>query len=71
MVYTPLKSESLLRKPNFLSKGGVKVLEIAVVAVFAPIRFSLVRISIRDVVADRNPRCPFMEAFFGHIFLTV
>ena len=34
---------------------GVTFLEIAVGAVFAPTRFSLVRISIRDLVADRNP----------------
>ena len=31
---------------------GVKVLETAVGAVFAPNRFSLVRISVRDLVAD-------------------
>ena len=31
---------------------GVKVLETAVGAIFAPTRFSLVRISIRDLVAD-------------------
>ena len=48
------ESESLLRKPGSLSKG-VKVLETAVGAVFAPTRFSLVRISIRGLVADRNP----------------
>ena len=42
------KEKSLLRK---LSKG-VKVLETAVGAVFAPTRFCLVRISIRDLVAD-------------------
>ena len=30
----------------------VKVLEIAAGAVFAPTRFSLVRISVRDLVAD-------------------
>ena len=50
------RSESLLRKPGALSKG-VKVLEIAVGALFAPTRFSLVRVSIRDLVADRNPNC--------------
>ena len=32
----------------------MKVLETAVGAVFAPTRFSLVRISIRDLVADRK-----------------
>ena len=37
-----------------LSKG-VRVLETAVGAVFALTRFFLVRISIRDLVADRNP----------------
>ena len=46
--------KSLLRKPGFLCKG-VKVLEAAVRAMFAPTRFSLVRISIRDLVVDRNP----------------
>ena len=30
----------------------MKVLEVAVGAVFAPTRFSLVRISVRDLVAD-------------------
>ena len=34
---------------------GVEVLETAVGAVFAPTRFSLVRISFRDLVADGNP----------------
>ena len=34
---------------------GVEVLETAVGAVFAPIRFFLVSISVRDLVADRNP----------------
>ena len=33
---------------------GVKVLKIAVGAAFALTRFSLVRISARDLVADRN-----------------
>ena len=32
----------------------MKVLEIAVGAIFAPTRFSLVRISVRDLVADRK-----------------
>ena len=32
----------------------MKVLETAVGAAFAPTRFSLVRISIRDLVADRR-----------------
>ena len=35
-----------------LRTKGVKVLEITVGAVFAPTRFSFVRISIRDLVAD-------------------
>ena len=42
---------SSLRNLIPLSKG-VKVLETAVGAIFAPTRFSLVRISIRDLVAD-------------------
>ena len=33
---------------------GVKVLEIAVGAAFAMTRFSLVNISVRDLVADRK-----------------
>ena len=45
------KEKSLLRKPGFPSKG-VKVLETAVGTICAPTRFSLVRISIRDLVAD-------------------
>ena len=45
------KENSLVRRPDFLTKG-VKVLETAVGAVFASTRFSLVRISIRDQVAD-------------------
>ena len=44
-------SVPLLGNPILLTKGG-KVLEAAVGAVFAPTRFSLVRISIRDLVAD-------------------
>ena len=46
------RSESLLRKADFQE---VKVLEIAVGAGFAPTRVSLVRISIRDLAADRHP----------------
>ena len=52
----------LLSKPGSERKGnlilltkGVKALETAVGAIFAPTRFSLVRISNRDLVADRNP----------------
>ena len=46
----------ILSKENLilLSKGG-KVLEIAVGAVFHRTRFSLVRISIRDLGPDSNP----------------
>ena len=47
------KEKSLLRKPDLLTKG-VKGLEIAVEQFFAPTRFSLVRISIRDLVADEK-----------------
>ena len=43
------KEKSLLRKPDSPTKG-VQVLETAVGAVFALTRFSLVRISIRDLV---------------------
>ena len=45
------KEKSLLRKPDSLTKG-VKALETAVGAVFVSTRFSLVRISIRELVAD-------------------
>ena len=44
--------DSLLRKRD----SGVKVLETTVGAVFAHTSFSLVRISNRDLVADRNPQ---------------
>ena len=47
-------SKSLLRKPVSLSKGS-DVLQTAVGVVLAPTRFSLVRISMRDLVPDRNP----------------
>ena len=44
------------KRPKFIATFwvavGMKVLEIAVGAVSAPTRFSLVRISIRDLVAD-------------------
>ena len=42
----------LTKETWFLFTKGVKVLETAVGAVFAPTRFSLVRISVRDLVAD-------------------
>ena len=50
------RSESLPKKTLFsLSKGG-KVLEIAVwEQFFPPTRFSLVKSSVQDMVADRNP----------------
>ena len=47
------RNESLLRKPVSLTRG-VKVLESAVGAAFAPTRFSLVRMSVRDLVPERN-----------------
>ena len=43
------------KETRFRLGKEARVLEIAVGAVFAPARFSLVRISIRDLVADRNP----------------
>ena len=51
------KEKSLVRKLlTPLSNEGVKVLETAVGAVFRPTGFSLVKISIQDLDADRNPR---------------
>ena len=46
------QKESPYQANLILLTNGVKVLETAVGAVFAPTRFSLVRISIRDLVAD-------------------
>ena len=46
----------------------MKVLETAVGAVFAPTRFSLVRISMRDLVADRNP---YYHPFQNHYTHTI
>ena len=46
------QTEKCLLRNLILLNKGVKVLEIAVGAVFAPTRFSLVRISSRDLVSD-------------------
>ena len=54
ILLSELGSErKVLTKETLVSLSkGVKVLETAVGAIFAPTRFSLVRISIRDLVAD-------------------
>ena len=48
------KNSGLSKESGFL----VKVLEIAVGAASAPTWFSLARVSIRDLVVDRNPSLP-------------